>query len=166
MREAQRQLGAKNDFVHLMSTVGIVGYGGVHFHAEGYVRMAEQLLPVVAEHGYGSVPEAPVSLPNIVKATYGNAAKTRVVLQFDQQVVLEDGAISLIKLGGTGDLIISGSARGNTITVELSGAPASDTVTYGDASMKDRDNDPLIRGKNGIAALTFWKVPVVRRASK
>lgn len=160
VRQAQRQLGAKNDNIHLMSTVGVVGYHGLHFDKEGYIQLAERLFPVVAKYTYGVKPKAAVTAPNIVKATYADAGKTKVILQFDQPVTVEDGVLSGIRLGGQAGLVSSGLAKDNTITLTLSGAPSADTVTYCDDDMKHTPTSPFIRGKNGITALTFLKVPI------
>jgi hypothetical protein len=54
--------------------------------------------------------------------------------------------------------IESGSAAGNTITLKLKSASPATTITYLDgASWKP---GKVLRGANGIAALTFCEVPL------
>ena len=52
--------------------------------------------------------------------------------------------------------VVSGSASGNSVTLKLAGTVNARTITYLDS--KEWSQKTLLRGENGIAALTFCEV--------
>ena len=55
--------------------------------------------------------------------------------------------------------IDSGSVAGNLLTLKLKGESRATKVTYLDSRSWSEKN--LLMGGNGIAALTFWNVPIL-----
>jgi hypothetical protein len=70
-----------------------------------------------------------------------------------------DSLASQIYLDGEKGRVASGSVTGNGITLKLAKPAAATRVTYLKETAWNQDN--LIFGKNGIAALTFCEVPVL-----
>ena len=56
-------------------------------------------------------------------------------------------------------LVVGGTAEGNQVRLKLKAGTTAKTVTY--LQEKSWDQMRLLRGKNGIAALTFCEVPLV-----
>ena len=64
-----------------------------------------------------------------------------------------DGLESQFYLDGKAGQVASGQASGNIVRLELNGASSAEKITY----LKERawSQENLVRGTNGIAALTF-----------
>ena len=62
-------------------------------------------------------------------------------------------------LDGEKDKVASGSVSGNVLTLKLKEASTAKTITY----LKETawNQDTLLNGANGIAALTFCEVPLL-----
>jgi hypothetical protein len=56
--------------------------------------------------------------------------------------------------------VASGSAKGAVVTLKLRAPSEAKTLTYIDSATWSQDR--LLRGANGIAALTFCDVPIRR----
>ena len=78
--------------------------------------------------------------------------------EFDQPVVWNDTLASEFHLDGEKDRIASASAAGNLVTLKLKSASPAGTITYLDGASWDPKK--ILRGANGIAALTFCEVPL------
>jgi hypothetical protein len=55
--------------------------------------------------------------------------------------------------------VASGSVAANVVTLKLTAASAAQRLTYLDS--KSWSQDKLLRGENGLAALTFCEVPIL-----
>jgi hypothetical protein len=64
-------------------------------------------------------------------------------------------------LNGEKGKVASGAATGNVITLKLTTAATAQTLTYLDSRAWNENN--LLYGENGIAALTFCEVPILPR---
>jgi len=80
------------------------------------------------------------------------------VMEFDQPVLWDDSLASQFCLDGVPGKVASGSVAGNTITLRLGTASAPHRLTYLDSQSWSQKQ--LLRGENGIAALTFCEVPI------
>jgi hypothetical protein len=85
--------------------------------------------------------------------------KDEVVLEFDQPVEWRDELAGEMYLDGAKGLVVGGTAEGNQVRLKLKAGTTAKTVTY--LQEKSWDQMRLLRGKNGIAALTFCEVPLV-----
>ena len=143
----------------VMSTLGIRPGGGCHYLAEGYAAMARQLFPLVNKYNYGTESKGSVTAPNIQRVSYTSARKDEIKLVFDQNVkwddevalrfYLDDLSTDLIAIGGTGRII----------TLKLARPSAAKHLSYVRGG-KWRQEQAIIWGSNGIAALTFCEVPI------
>lgn len=161
LREVQRRL--PEDFAHLtiQSTLGIEPPGGCHYPPEGYAELARQLYPVVARTEFGAAFPTAVTAPNLRSAKL-DAAGTKVTLTFDQPMRWDDSLRGQFWIDGVGDLVAGGQAEDATVTLHLKTPrpPGVGVITYLDS--KAWSQKTLLRGVNGLAALTFCEVPLSR----
>jgi len=158
LRDIQRRLPRLFSRLGVMSTLGIDPEGGCHYPAEGYAAMARLIAPLVDRDHYGRRFETPIDAPNLRRAWYGNAARDEVWLEFDQPVELPAGGVSQIHIGGERGRVMAGEAQGVRVRLQLAGPSEASTVDY----IHDRqwNRRELLRGVNGIAALSFCDVPI------
>jgi len=154
LRDVQRSLPDSLDRLAIMSTLGIDPPGGCHFPADGYAVMANLIYPLVEQHTYGIQSNVSVSAPRLVSAV---REKSALILTFDQPVVWSDSLRSEFFIDGKRGAVTRGTSKGNTLHLSLS-TPAGKEITYLDSASWSQQR--LLRGKNGIAALTFAGVPI------
>ena len=159
LREVQRNLPSLYSNMRIMSSIGAEPGDRCHYALAGYERFADQITPLVQQDFYGLSTSQVYSAPNLQKAYFTSTARTEIALQFDQAVAWNPGAPGLFFLDSIAGKVASGSAAGNVIKLQLTAASTASTITYvmGSGSW-DRVN--VIYGGNGVAALTFHKVPV------
>jgi hypothetical protein len=158
LREVQRTLPDLFSNMGIMSTLGIKPPGGCHFPPEGYAEIAHLICPLVERDNYGKVFTTSITPPDLKKAYFTSNKKDEVVLEFDQPVVWKDLLISQFYLDGETEMISSGSVSGKELILRLKMTSAAKKITYLDSKSWSQDN--LIYGENGIAALTFFDVPI------
>ena len=163
LREVQRTLPFLYSNMKIMSTHGIVPGSSCHYEPAGYQVFSDLIGPLVDEDVYGYVPPGPNTAPNLQQAYFTTEAKNEIALVFDQNVSWNPGAPTMLFLansaGATSGSVSSGSATGNTIKLQVSGASSAATITYlkGLVSWQQAN---LLYGTNSIAALTFADVPI------
>ena len=159
LRDIQRTLPRDFARMSVMSTLGIRPEGGCHYPAAGYAEMARLMAPLVDRACYGSTFTEPVTAPDLISARYADSSHKEIVLEFDQAVLWNDASVSEFRLDGEPGKVLGGRASGRAL--RLSVAPGGDatTITY----LVDRQWHPdrLLRGANGIAALTFHAVAIL-----
>jgi hypothetical protein len=158
LREVQRTLPTAFSRMSIMSTLGIDPPGGCHFPAGGYVEFARLICPLVERDNYGVVPKDSITPPNLKQARYANGKNDEIVLEFDQPVKWDDALVKQFYLDGETGNVASGSVSGNVLTLKLTSPAKAKTITYLDS--KAWSQATLLRGANGIAALTFCEVPL------
>ena len=163
LREVQRTLPYLYSNMKIMSTHGIVPGSGCHYVPEGYQVFSDLIGPLVEKDAYGVVPPGPITAPNLRRAYFTTPAKDEIALVFDQNVSWNPGAPTMLFLanaaGATSGSVTSGSATGNMIKLQVSGAAAAATITYLKGLVSWQQANLLV-GANGIAALTFADVPI------
>jgi hypothetical protein len=161
LREVQRTLPTAFSNMSIMSTLGIDPPGGCHFPAAGYAEFARLICPLVERDHYGKVPTTSITPPNLKRAYFATDTKDEVVLEFDQPVKWTDALVSQFYLDGEKGKVASGSVQGNDLRLKLAAGSGGGKITYLDSAAWSQAN--LLRGENGIAALTFCEVPVLPR---
>jgi hypothetical protein len=156
LREKQRTLPDLFSNMSVLSTLGVRPPGGCHYPLEGWAEFARLLQPIIERDHYGKAPADPITPPNLRKATY--ATKDSIALEFDQPVVWSENLVGQLYLDDEKDKVVSGSVKGNVLTLTLKEATSAKTITYLKETSWSQDN--LLIGANGIAALTFCKVPI------
>ena len=160
IREIQRSLPRLYSNLSVMSTLGIHPPGGCHFPLSGWAEFARLIQPLIERDTYGKQFADSITPPNLKKASYVGTAGDAITLEFDQPVVWMDSLASQIYLGGKNDQVASGSVSGNVVTLKLKERFHALRITY----LKETawNQNDLILGANGIAALTFCDVPLAR----
>jgi hypothetical protein len=159
IREIQRRLPRLYSNLSVMSTVGVKPPGGCHFPLAGRAEFARLIQPLIERDNYGKVFADSITPPDVKNAWYISDKRDEIALEFDQPVVWNDALTTQFYLDGKAGGIASGSASGNVVMLKLASAATAKTITY----LMERSWDPnnLLYGQNGIAALTFCKVPLL-----
>lgn len=164
LREVQRTLPHLFSHLRVMSTLGIegkdTGRGLCHYDLDGYAQMARLISPLIEEDNYGLKPAHESDAPNLRKAWFSSSARDEITLDFGQPVLWKPEAAVSLYLDQSPARISSGSVNGNHLVLKLSAPAEAKTVTY--LKGKDWNGKPahLLRGANGIAALTFCDVGI------
>jgi hypothetical protein len=159
LREVQRNLPTAFSKMSIMSTLGIDPPGGCHFPPAGYEQFAVQFLPLVERDYYGKRPEISVTPPNLQRAFFASDAKDEIALEFDQPITWDDTLAGQFYLDGAKGKIASGRVKGNVLTLKLAAPSMAKNITYLDSAAWSQKT--LLRGENGLAALTFCEVPLL-----
>ncbi|WP_020468253.1 DUF2341 domain-containing protein [Zavarzinella formosa] len=158
LREVQRNLPSAFSRMSIMSTLGIDPPGGCHFPAAGYAEFARLITPLVERDNYGKIATMSITPPNLKRAFFNDDKKDEIVLEFDQPVKWDNTLTGQFYLDGEKGKIASGTGLGNRVTLKLSGGSSARNITYLDS--KAWSQATLLRGENGLAALTFCEVPL------
>ena len=158
LREVMRQLPTEFSNMSIMSTLGIIPPGPAHFPPAGYVEIAKAILPLVQEGNYGKKPTTSITPPNIISATYTSEKRDAIALLFDQPLVWNSEAVNELYLDGQRGKVASGTCEGNTLTLKLTESSTAKTIKYVDGGSWRQER--ILRGQNGIAALTFCDMPI------
>jgi hypothetical protein len=160
LREVQRTLPEAFAHMSIMSSLGIEPEGGCHYPAEGYAQMARLIAPLVEQFSYGVRPTSSITPPNLVRARFASNTHDAVVLEFDQPVRWDHALASQFRLNGAETPYVASStddAR-STVTLRLASPTDARTISYIDGDRWSQKT--ILRGENGIAALTFCEVPI------
>jgi len=160
LQELQRELPRLYSHMSIMSTVGVAPVPQIHYTIGGYIRMAQLMSPLVERDNYGYNPTTPITAPDLKRAYFTTTNRTEIALEFGQDMAWNAAAASatLFFLDGVAGKVTSGSASGNVVKLQVPGASTSQTITY--LSSWDQNQANLLYGSNGIAALTFYEVPL------
>ena len=159
LREVQRTLPRLYSNMDVMSTLGIKPPGPCHYPLTGWSEFVRLMQPLIERDTYGRKDSAPITAPDLKRAYYANAAKDAITLEFDQPVLWLDSLAGQFYLDGEKDKVAKGTVSGNVITLSLKAPATAAKITYLE-ELNWNQND-LIFGKNGIAALTFCDVPIL-----
>ena len=158
LREVQRTLPRAFARMSVMSSLGIEPEGGCHYPAEGYAQMARLIAPLVERFNYGVQPTGSITPPDLVRAHFATSARDAITLEFDQPVRWDEALASQFRLDGGKAAFSSSSADGATVTLRLMAPTDARTVSYIDGDRWSQRT--ILRGENGIAALTFCEVVI------
>jgi len=161
LREVQRTLPSCFSNMSIMSTLGIKPPGYAHYPAAGYAEFARLICPLVERDNYGKTFAKSITPPDIKRAYCTSDKRDEIALEFDQPMAWNNSLASEFYLDGAAKNVTGGAVSGNVITLNLKGASSAQKITYLDSASWSVDN--LLYGENGIAALTFWNVPILPR---
>jgi hypothetical protein len=158
LREAQRTLPDRFSNLSILSTLGIRPPGGCHYPVEGYNEFARMLQPLIERDLYGAKSDTPVTPPNLLQVSFDNAARDTLRLEFDQPIIWLDAFSDQFYLDGEPGKVASGSIAGSVLTLKLKEPTTARQITYLKETKWNQDN--ILLGQNGLAALTFCEVPI------
>lgn len=156
LRERQRTLPRLFSTMSILSTLGVRPSGGCHYPLVGWAEFARLLQPLIERDHHGKVPTVSITPPNLVSAS--RVAADTVALEFDQPVRWDDALVGQFFLDGAGGLVAGGAVAGNVLTLRLKAPSTAGRITYLKESSWNQDT--LLLGTNGIAALSFCEVPI------
>ena len=158
LREKQRTLPHLFSNMSILSTLGVRPPGGCHYPLVGWAEFARMVQPLIERDHYGKASAVPLTAPNLRRVAYTSAAQDTLALEFDQPVVWADTLAGQFYLDGEKGKVASGSITGNVLTLKLTQPSAAKQITY----LKEIawNQDTLLLGANGLAALTFCEVPL------
>ena len=159
LRERQRRLPGQFSNMSIMSTLGIRPGGGCHYLPEGYAAMARQLFPLLNKYSYGEESQEPVTPPDIQSVSYTSDRRDEIKLTFDQDVKWSDEVARQFYLNDDSAELNAIGGAGRIITLKLSRPSTAKNLSYIRGG-KWRQEEEIIWGSNGIAALTFCEVPI------
>ncbi len=159
LRERQRRLPGQFSNMSIMSTLGIRPGGGCHYLPEGYAAMARQLFPLINKYSYGEESQEPVTPPDIQSVSYTSDRRDEIKLTFDQDVKWGDEVARQFYLNDDSAELNAIGGAGRIITLKLSRPSTAENLSYIRGG-KWRQQEEIIWGSNGIAALTFCEFPI------
>jgi len=159
LREVQRTLPTAFSRMSIMSTLGIEPPGSCHYPAAGYAEIACLICPLVERDNYGRVFATSITPPDLKRAYYASNKRDEITMEFDQPVKWNNALTSQFYLDGAKGRVASGSVSGRVVTLRLTAGSTAQKLTYLDSKSWSQSN--LLRGKNGIAALTFCEIPIL-----
>lgn len=159
LRNAQRMLPTQFSNMSIMSTLGIRPGSGCHYTPEGYRVMAHLILPLVNQYNYGVEPKASITPPAIKAAYYTDDTREEIAVAFDQAVTWEADVVDRFYVDGKAGQVASARDFGQMILLKLEGPGTAKEITYVKGGQW-RENQSIVWGTNGIAALTFCDVPI------
>ena len=161
LREQQRTLPHLFSNMSAMSTLGVSGFRGLcHFDSTGYGQIADLICPLVERDNYGLVTAAPVTAPDVQRAWFTSADRKEIAMEFNQDMAWNSQSTVNFYLDRIGGEVVSGSASGKVVTLQLARASSSRTIGYIVDQYWDGTSTNLLYGANGVAALTFFNVPI------
>jgi arylsulfatase A-like enzyme len=158
LREVQRTLPRFFSKLSVMSTLGIEPPGGCHYPAAGYAEFARLIGRLLDQDLYGVRFGEPVTAPNLMRITLQGEHRDELRLEFDQAVVWDNRMADQFHPGLPDARVVSGAGIGSVVVLKLSGPTRSKTLSYVDGQSWSQSH--LLRGANGIAALSFCDVPI------
>ncbi|MCP4454797.1 MAG: DUF2341 domain-containing protein [Planctomycetes bacterium] len=158
LREILRSLPSLYSNMDILSTLGIQPGGSCHYPLEGWSIFAERIQRLLERDFYGSQVNRPITAPNLVQACYVDTTRRSIALAFDQPVVWVDQLANQFYLDDTEGVVVGGMIKGNVLTLTVKESGAFERITYLKEMAWNQNN--LLFGKNGMAALTFCDVPI------
>ena len=160
LREAQRTLPQLYSNMSILSTYGIKPPGGCHFPLVGWSELARMVHPMIERDFYGKQFSESITPPALRSVRYTSAAQNEIAIEFDQPIVWQETLIRDFYVDDEAGKVISGSVKENVLLLKLNDSGKATRLTY----LKERDwnQDRLLLGANGLAALTFADVSIWR----
>lgn len=138
LRDFQRRTKYLYPKITTMSTVGTVGYDGLHYTLAGYSQTAFELSRIIGKEVYHDNLSDQVYSPDLQRAFWEN---NKLVLEFDnsmQMVYPKDTTVqdflyqmkNFIYIDGRNNVVQSGEANGNKIYLTVANAQDAKNVSY------------------------------------
>ncbi|QDU92594.1 DUF2341 domain-containing protein [Lignipirellula cremea] len=158
LREVQRTLPDWYSQMEILSTLGVNPAGPCHYPLTGWAEFARLIQPLLERDCYGKKIAGPLTPANLRQARFANADRQAIVLEFDQPVAWDDTLLGQFYLGEANEPFVSAVASGNALTLQLKEPAVADRITY--LQEKNWRPQQVLRGQNGLAALSFCEVMI------
>ncbi len=181
LRDFQRKVKELYPNTDNISTVGTVGYEGLHYKYEGYLQTGAETFRLVARDFYGAKDTTNIASPNLKKAFYTSTDKKEITLVFDENQQMVFPKDTLIKsvinnalfsigikehfyLNETGNAADSGRSEGNKIFIKLKKSASANQLTYLPSGFVPSNSNtfvgPYLKNSRGMRAFSFYKYPI------
>ncbi len=160
LREKQRTLPSLYSNMEILSTLGIEPGGTCHFPLEGWSVFAKRVGALVGRDFFQQPAVKTISPANLTRVYYSQPERDEITLEFDQEMSFEVETAGHLYLDGEKAQVTAGRVSGNLIILKLSEHSNAERITYLEGK-RWANSVPLLRGNNGIAALTFCNVPIL-----
>lgn len=101
-----------------------------------------------------------ISPENLTRVYYSQPECDEITLEFDQEMSFEVETAGHLYLDGEKSQVTAGRVSGNLIILKLSEHSNAEKITYLEGK-RWANSVPLLRGINGVAALTFCNMPIL-----
>ncbi|REA63166.1 hypothetical protein DSL64_06000 [Dyadobacter luteus] len=178
VRDYQRRLPQIYPDVSSIASVGTTGYDGLHYSREGNIQSGQEVARLMARDFYQRKDTLNINSPNVQKAFYSSNENNRLIITFDENQELlypeaykpeyADGILQMkdfFYLGGGTGAVLSGTAEGNRIILELNGKQSAREFNYlpnyiEAAAPYFRYTGPYLKNKLGMRAFSFFQMPI------
>jgi tetratricopeptide (TPR) repeat protein len=185
VRDIQRRFSTMFSSVVVMPSVGIKSHDGCHYTTDGYRELGDNIARLVARDFYRSSDTAGIAPPMLRKASFSNARRTEIILEFSPYSELQSSGDTIVagalrKLPGAffanGDPSDQYAVQGvrienNTVILQTPNGINIGDISYvpntydGKELTKDAKlySGPWLVTKRGVPAAAFYRVPVQMR---
>lgn len=159
LRDLLRRLGDLETLVTPCTANGLPEHDGCHFRYAGYKQLGENMALLLGRDFYGSPITRDVEAPNLLSAAWASPAHDEIVLTFrqtnDRMMVAAGAELDIILPAA--DTVTALIPAGNTVRVLLAAPSTAIEIGYNGHSLAPRG---WITNARGVAALSFWRVPI------
>ena len=173
VREMQRVINDKYPNINAFSTVGTVGFDGLHYSPEGYQQNGQELIPLILRDFYKATDLDNITPPTVLRTYYSNKENTEITVQFDQGQELtwtEQVRNLLMKnqwfLDGINGLVSSGIVvNSNQVVLKLIKPVSGKILSYLPPFIDSKSTDfpytgPYLKNKRGLRAFSFYEMKI------
>lgn len=157
LRDQQRRLPLDYPNMHQATANGLLRHDGCHFRDEGYLKLAQQLVPSVAKHLYSRPVPGDIEPPDILSATWASPAQDSLYLDFRNVTAPLDVPYNSWNTLTVSDgvHVQSVSAVGNRLLVSLAGPSQASSVSFQGHAYNSPE---WIRNSRGLAMMSFDRI--------
>ncbi len=161
IEEAHRMIPDLYPDFELMSTTGMNHDSTHYYYVHGYERAGEDIFRLVARDFYGAAPLSCITPPNVATAYFSNATKTEVTLEmrepYDALSWFPGWENDFILESSLSVHVVSGSAQGNKVILQLNQAPLPTCTGISHASHAG-GAACAVKNQRGIGMVSFYNV--------
>jgi Leucine-rich repeat (LRR) protein len=164
IKEAHRRLGEEVPDLQTMSSSGADHYndGSTYCHypyTKGYELFGNNAYWLLARDFYGKTADN-IDAPSIKFAEVSGLSEITLIMKnIMDSITWNSGSETNFQIEGTTAKVVTGKTIWNRIVLTLSGTPAGATgISY--RGTHDWHADPIVRNRNGIGAVHFYKFPL------
>lgn len=170
VRDDQRKLEDNYTDIHVVPSIGTIGFNGLHYSSEGYAQNALETFRLIARDFYGSTDIDNIKSPNIRKAYFSKVDRKEITLEFEagqdlswQEEHRGQRMVDFIYLDGISGNVQSGIASGRRVILQLYNSSNATKISYLPTYVPENASyfpytGPFILNRRGMRAFSFYQV--------
>lgn len=170
VRDDQRKLEDNYTDIHVLPSIGTIGFNGLHYSSEGYAQNALETFRLLARDFYDAADVDNIKSPNIRKAYFSKVDKKEITLEFEagqdlfwQEEHRGQRMVDFIYLDGISGNIQSGVAAGRRVVLQLYNSSNATKISYLPTYVPENASyfpytGPFILNRRGMRAFSFYQV--------